>query len=317
MASEPLVSAIIPAYNCGRFVTEAVESACAQTYSRLEVIVVDDGSTDDTYERLTPFLHRIRYLRQENRGLSAARNAGIAASQGEWIALLDADDVWHPEKTAVQIAAAREYDVWLVGARPCNVLPRELPPRPPARYLDVADFLQSAPLGPSGAIVRRQCFEEVGVFDETLRSIEDRDMWLRIATRFACLQVDSPCWWYRVHHDQMSRRATRMYENYRRVLDKFFAENPSYSRLRSLAYSYLYVDTAWAYFSEGDRWNAVRFLVLSGCRHPRPFRGAGKTFRWWRAKELVRYTLGDRILRHILRGRWDVERVEASECRPS
>src|SRR5487761_1421423 len=109
MKDQPLVTAIIPAYNYGPLVVEAVESACAQTYPRMEVIVVDDGSTDDTQGRLRPYLDRIRYIRQENRGLSAARNTGIQAAQGEWNALLDADDVWHPQKTAVQIDAACKW----------------------------------------------------------------------------------------------------------------------------------------------------------------------------------------------------------------
>ena len=99
---ETLVSVVIPTYNYAHFVTGAVESALAQTYPDREVIVVDDGSTDDTRDRLAPFEGRIRYIHQENQGLSAARNTGIRAARGALVAFLDSDDLWHPEKLAVQ-----------------------------------------------------------------------------------------------------------------------------------------------------------------------------------------------------------------------
>ena len=98
----PAVSVIIPCHNYGRFVTAAVESALSQTYQPVDVIVIDDGSTDDTPERLQAFGSRIRYIRQENQGVSAARNTGIRQSCGEWVAFLDADDFWHPQKLEAQ-----------------------------------------------------------------------------------------------------------------------------------------------------------------------------------------------------------------------
>src|SRR5437016_10401011 len=101
--SEPLISAVIPSYNYGHFITDAIESALGQTYPHVEIIVVDDGSTDDTREQLAPYSERVCYIHQENGGLSAARNTGIRAAKGEWIALLDADDVWHPRKLELQM----------------------------------------------------------------------------------------------------------------------------------------------------------------------------------------------------------------------
>src|SRR5688500_9583140 len=103
--TKALVSVVIPAYNYGHFVTEAVASALNQTHPHVEVIVVDDGSTDGTADILKPFGSRIRYIYQPNRGLSAARNTGIRAARGEWVAFLDADDLWHPSKTETQLSA--------------------------------------------------------------------------------------------------------------------------------------------------------------------------------------------------------------------
>src|SRR5688572_5767710 len=99
----PLVSVVIPTYNYGHLVAEAVDSALAQTYPAVEVLVVDDGSTDDTWDRLARYGDRIRCVRQANAGLSAARNTGIRAAHGEYVALLDSDDAFHPRKLDLQM----------------------------------------------------------------------------------------------------------------------------------------------------------------------------------------------------------------------
>ena len=106
--SDPLVSVVITTFNTGRYLPETLESALAQTYPRFEIIVVDDGSTDDTAARVAPYLGRIRFLQRPHGGLAAARNAGLAIANGDYIALLDADDLWLPEKLAVQVEIARQ-----------------------------------------------------------------------------------------------------------------------------------------------------------------------------------------------------------------
>src|SRR5512143_3730544 len=109
MSSEPLVSVVMPVYNGARYLRQALESALAQTYRPLEIVVVDDGSTDETPAILAEFGTRIRALRQPNSGSAAARNAALDAARGELIAFLDADDLWLPQKLAVQVEYLREH----------------------------------------------------------------------------------------------------------------------------------------------------------------------------------------------------------------
>lgn len=268
------VSVVIPSYNYGRFLAEAVESALAQTYPIHEVIVVDDGSTDDTRQRLEPYQDRIRYVRQENRGLSAARNRGIAEATGSWIALLDADDLWHPQKTALQIRALEQHpQACLIGATAVGALPfpEHLPAEPTLQDIEARYYLLRVPFAPSSVLARRDCLQRLGGFDESLRSVEDRDMWLRIAVQHPTLLVMTPCWWYRLHPQQMSKRTDIMHQSYRQVLDKFFRNNPEYGNLRPQAEAYLDLDTALSYLSERNRGAAVRYAYRSLRGWPRPF----------------------------------------------
>ena len=155
------VSVVIPTYNYGHFVAEAVESALKQTYPNLEVIVVDDGSNDDTAERLRQFGNQIIYIYQQNKGLSSARNAGIRRATGEWVAFLDADDVWHAEKIAKQLAAVGgDHDIGLIGSPPAAVLPDKLPGhagREESRGAGFPDLEQNWTLGNTDSARLLQC----------------------------------------------------------------------------------------------------------------------------------------------------------------
>jgi glycosyltransferase involved in cell wall biosynthesis len=293
MNPQSSVSVVIPSYNYGRFVVEAVESALNQTHPPLEVIVVDDGSTDDTEQRLTKYDGRIRYLRQGNRGLSAARNTGIRTANGEWVALLDADDLWHRQKLEIQMGALEDRDdVGLVGSPRGNDLTLPLSPAAPVTTLTTRDFVLSTRMGPSSALLRKRCFDTVGYFDESLKSIEDRDMWLRMSAKFSCLLVESPCWWYREHTGQMSKNADRMFHNYKRVLANFFRNHPEHASLYREAMSYLYLDAAWPYFAEGRRLKSLICLVRSLLYHPSAFQGQPRSLRLRRLKLAVRAAVG-------------------------
>jgi glycosyltransferase involved in cell wall biosynthesis len=303
-AERELVSVVIPAYNYGRFVAEAVESALNQTWQPLEVIVVDDGSTDDTRQRLAPYLDRIQYVYQENMGLSAARNTGIRHARGEWVALLDADDLWHPRKTEVQLGvAAIDASIGLVGSPGGNDMPPELPDNPPSRAIEVDDCLFGEPVSGSSTLVRRSVFGAVGGFDESLRSAEDRDMWLRLAVTTRGLQVSTPCWRYREHPGQMSRHAQLIFENYRHVLNKFFAANPAYARERRRAFAYMHLVTANTFFDEENRAGAIGHLVSSWWYQPWSVRTSGaeqmRLRRRW--KVAVKFIVGAALFSRLRR----------------
>lgn len=223
-----MVSVIIPAYNQADFLASAIESVLNQTYSKFEVIVVDDGSIDHTPEVVGYFTDpRIRYEWQRNRGLSAARNAGIRAARGGYFSFLDADDEFLPRKlelllkavrgrAEIGLAAGQAIPVDVNGKRIAKVFNTGLPTRP-------QNWLLKNPIHVGSVLLRRSWLLKVGFFDETLRSYEDWDMWLRLA-RAGCQMkwVDEPVSLYRFHEAQMTRNGFRMTEANFAVLEKVF-----------------------------------------------------------------------------------------------
>ncbi|MBI5773426.1 MAG: glycosyltransferase [Verrucomicrobia bacterium] len=227
-AVPPGVSVIIPAYNYAHFLPHAVDSALAQDYAPLEIIVVDDGSTDNTPEITARYGGRIRCIRQPNAGLSAARNTGLHAARHPFVAFLDADDVWLPGmvRRTMETFARLEKNFALVGCvsafidaegRPFEI--RKLYPDDD-REITVRDILVSTRFAPSSVIARREVFETCGGFDPTLRSSEDRDMWIRVTARHRAFRLGRPLVQIRRHGNNMSRHADRMKSNMGRVIQK-------------------------------------------------------------------------------------------------
>lgn len=268
----PRVSVIIPTYNYAAFVCQAVDSALAQTHPAEEIIVVDDGSVDDTRTRLDSYGDRIRTIYQSNQGLSAARNTGIRAARGDWVAFLDSDDVWHPRKLEVQgHYLAGHPEVALLAAQALADYSGEWPqlPGPEAAQVTAVtldEIVFRSRFGPSGVVVRKDCFERVGLFDTSLRSAEDRDMWIRLASIYRVGRVELPLWWYRVHGQSMSNAAGRMEENERRVLDKAFETLPCLAErrlLRRQALSYAAFAAAYTYGTAGMHLRSLTRLLRS------------------------------------------------------
>lgn len=197
MTESPRVSVVIPAYNAAWCVGRAIDSALAQTFEAREIIVIDDGSSDDTPGVLAAYGAGIRAIRQPNAGLSRARNAGIAAARGRYVAFLDADDWWLPTKLERQVALL-DTDPGLVFCSTAAELRDEH-----GRVLNTwacgnsqapaleAIFAHNAYVAGSGSavMVRREAILEAGGFDPDLASLEDIDMWMRLAARggYACV----------------------------------------------------------------------------------------------------------------------------------
>ncbi len=225
-----LVSVIIPTYNYVRFLPEAVDSALAQTWRPLEILIVDDGSTDGT-QRLVEERYRgnhlVRYLRQENQGLSAARNTGIRESRGKWLVFLDADDRLLPrmievcERTAECIGD--EFALVASQARLIDLGGSILPERHAYPPVDVeirtVDLLVMNRFGCT-VLARRSAFEVCGGFDTQLRASEDRDMWIRISRCFRLYRIGDTLYEVRRHGDNMSGNGSRQAQSIRKVLDK-------------------------------------------------------------------------------------------------
>jgi len=227
----PKVSVIIPTYNGAQYIKQAVDSILAQTYDDYEIIVVDDGSTDDTAELLRPYGDRITYLYQENRKLPAARNAGIRAARGQYLAFLDSDDLFLPHKLAAQARCLDERpEVGLVasGHQYIDEAGRLLQEsRPwlgrPSITLESILFGGLAPV--HAVLLRRDWFERVGGFDEQFSYCEDMDLWYRLALAGCPMVWESAvvCQ-YRLHAHNMSRSPETHFAYLRRALEKAFAD---------------------------------------------------------------------------------------------
>ena len=206
----PLVSVIIPTYNRGWTIKEAIDSVLAQSFIDFELIVVDDGSTDDTSEILDSYRDDIKVLSQENNGVSAARNRGVATASGIFIAFLDSDDLWLPEKLSSQVdffnsnpdaLICQTEEIWV--RKNMRVNPKKRHKKPWGMIFEPS--LDLCLVSPSAVMIKRSLFEEVGVFDETLPACEDYDLWLRISCRYPVFLIDTPLIIKRGgHFDQLS-----------------------------------------------------------------------------------------------------------------
>ena len=221
MSTMPLVSVIIPCYNQGHFLGEAICSALDQTYPRVEIIVVDDGSADRTPEVARSY-SGVRYVRQDNQGLSAARNAGFAFSRGEYVVFLDSDDRLRPEAVATNLAILdRERDAALCFGRTVQFHP-DGRTNPAANWVGAEpylDLLRRNPIiCPGSAMYRRRVLDSVGGFDPSLNSAEDYDMYLRIAWTHRIISHDTVVVEYRQHGSSMGKNPAVMLRSVLRVL---------------------------------------------------------------------------------------------------
>ncbi|MDD5072392.1 MAG: glycosyltransferase [Candidatus Omnitrophica bacterium] len=261
----PKVSVVIPAYNCERFIAAAVNSVLGQSYKDYELIVVNDGSTDSTENALSGFRSRITYISQKNGGPANARNAGVLAAEGEYVAFLDQDDAWLPDKLGMQVdlfekkgslglVYADEYmlkDGSFNDYGPGNL--RTFQFRPPHRgkvfkYLFAQNFIPT-----SSVMARKECFSKVGLFNSALVPIEDYDRWLRIAAFYEVDFIDRPLVRYRDHAATFRKDDVRTFTNIVNTLKGVIADYPDLNGL----------------IDRRGRGELSRFHVILGRRHLR------------------------------------------------
>ena len=268
----PTIGVVIPTYNHGHILGEAIESVLSQTRRPDEIVIVDDGSTDGTKKLVRGFGRRIRYIYQNNRGLSAARNTGIWASTADWVCFLDADDLWEQDKLNLQVNLIRTVDagVGCVYTRYLTQAPsfRALSPIPPNKgALTLPHLLRRNWIGVLTAAARRDLLLNLGGFDEDLYAAEDWDLWLRMAAvdvQFAYLP--QPLAIYRISEGSMHSDAERMEINGIRMLSKFFTrvdlpfDPTSHNRLERLARAGFYVQLAWQCIATRQRGRSLNYL---------------------------------------------------------
>ncbi len=210
--TEISISVVIPTYNRAETVLRALESVSSQTRQPFEVIVVDNGSTDSTPERIRSQFPGVRYYYLKALGVSRARNLGIDVAQGNWLAFLDSDDEWHPHKLEQQIRALTLHpefrichtdEIWIRNGKRVNAMDKHAKS---GGYI-FSKCLPLCVISPSSVLIHREVFADIGNFDESLPACEDYDLWLRICGRYPVLFLpEKLILKYGGHADQLSRK---------------------------------------------------------------------------------------------------------------
>lgn len=232
----PLVSVVIATYNRSGLLRETIESVLKQTFRDFELIVVDDGSTDDTEQVLQSYGDRLRYFHQENRGPSAARNFGVAQARGSWISIQDSDDLCAPDHLDTLYTFAKEKtDVGMVFANGAyiddpggkTIIPQEKSKRLAEKGVQLQDLFSTSIVRLQAALLSKETLLSIGGLDENLRIAMDLDLAFRFFMRFPVAYIDKVVFFYRRHEGNIGRnQELRLLENLR-VIEKLIQEFPS------------------------------------------------------------------------------------------
>lgn len=263
----PKVSVVIPAYNAIAYLPETIESVLKQTFTDFEVLIVNDGSSDNIVEWAAGVKDsRVRLISQANQGVSAARNTGIAQAQGEYIAFLDADDLWEPTKLEKQVCRLDDNPAiglvytWTALIDPAGKLTGTVFCYEAEGNVWETILVHDIVCNGSSAMVRRSCFEVAGVFDPNLSSAADFDMWTRIAAHYPFAVVKELLVHYRKAPNTMSKNRQKMIQDFRLTLEKRYQSVPlEFLYLRNRAYGHMYRWQAWLSIYEGDYKSATHF----------------------------------------------------------
>lgn len=275
----PVVSVIIPAYNSQRYIEETIQSVLNQIYTNFELIVVDDGSTDGQRDLIFKFCNsdsRVRYVYQQNSGVSAARNTGFNHSTGRYVAFLDSDDVWLPDNLSTKLAKFETGNFGLVhsDAYTMDELSENMSALMSGRegnlLHDMLLWTGTQIPGPSSILVKREVLLSIGLFDTNLSTSADHDFFLRVASRFKIGRVSKTTWKYRLHGANMHKNISLMEKDIlflyakasaNRLFKGYWFEHICFSNM------YLILAASWA----GDGQNKSRashFVMRALLSHP-------------------------------------------------
>lgn len=274
------VDVVIPAFNAARFLPSALESVAAQSFCDWQIVLVDDGSTDDTRDVIAPFLERfgtkLTYIRQENRGLPAARNKAIQSSHSEFLALLDADDVWLPNRLSESVRVLQKRpNAGLAYGLITYIDAEGQPLRTFEGNLRHAEgkiapyiYMRKVELPCPTITFRRKCIDVVGLFDETMRSTEDRDLWLRIALQYEVAYIPSVLAHYRLSANSMSTNTQRMFEAQLQFIRKHYGSRGCGLVARQTSVARAYKQRADALKAQEKPWEAFKSAMQAVAMYP-------------------------------------------------
>ena len=332
--SRPAVSVLVPAFDQARYLPAALDAALSQSLSDVEIVVVDDGSTDETPAILAAYSGRVRSVHQDNRGLPAARNRSLAEARGELVAFLDADDVWAPDYLDAMCAALRAasgavlaFGAWRYIDESGAILPQTVVPFDgrPDRLSE--ELLWRNGIVPSGVVARASAVRAAGAFDHALRACEDWDLWLRMRGLGPFVSVPRPLVGYRTHGENMTEDVERMEAARLALHVKHLGplEGPPADwplpRRRAVAYTYFVSGLAHAARRRPDAaadridhalqvWPPLAelpefFYALAAAHQPRGYQGSGVALELSAAESLLlELRDGRSVLAAAIRGRW-------------
>jgi glycosyltransferase involved in cell wall biosynthesis len=277
--SKPCVSVIIPAYNSMRYIEEAIQSVLIQSFTDFEVLVIDDGSTDDSREKILNISQRderVRYIRQANQGVSAARNHGFNLSSGELIAFLDSDDAWLPNNLELKVHKILQEDFGLVhsdafvmdeNSKNNNVIMKG---QEGWLLRDILLWNSTQVLAPSSILVKRHVVNNVGLFDTHLSTSADHDFFIRVAALFRIGRVPQVTWHYRIHGANMHKNISLMEHDILYLYSKA-SKNEIFvnTRFKRVCFMNMYLMMAASWAGDGkNKLRAAYFILQAFATHP-------------------------------------------------
>jgi len=271
------VSVIIPCYNAEETISKTIESVISQTYKEYEIIVIDDGSTDNTVDTVYRNFTNVKIFSQKNSGVSVARNKGVSLAKGELIAFLDSDDIWMPEKLEKQVAVIDfGYDmVHNPANNVCKIGSNEwIPDTTVIKEVKEGDYLKELFTGnfivTSSVVIKKDCLVDVGGFRKNFKNCQDWDLWIRVASKYRIFQINKFLVLYQVREDSLSSNVTPVYRSSLDVIkfNKSLLGKNDRKQVVRIAHANLMLNTCWRYLKANDRKQALVFALKGVIRNP-------------------------------------------------